>query len=371
MFLSFLCGVNHPAVFRKTDFTLRSPLTLPFALFSLWAVCGLFFTLDIKNTLHDLRGQLLEYLIIFYLLINYFNSLKKLEILTLIVIVSATIFSFGLVIHYYLIEGFPFSERLGYYTHYIHTNHIGFITIPAITLALNVLLSKKELKSKLFFTVCIIILCVATLLTQSRGSLLGLFIAIVILCFINKRNVLFLAALTLLIVILPGMKERMINECYTKDLRTKINRLTLEVIKEHPITGIGFGEQIYGNRSLINLEKYNNQLTTEFQQKEIINSTHNTILDIAVRTGIVGLVLYLYILFTVVFMLWKSLRQTENAYHKSWLVCLLACFMSFIVSALFENATSGKPAVVHYTILAMIVILWRLVQKDSQPSPKL
>jgi hypothetical protein len=102
--------------FRKTDFTLLSPLTLPFALFSLSAVCGLFFTLNERDTLHDLRGQLLEYLIIFYLLINYFNSLKKLEILTLIVIVSATVFSFGLVIHYYFIEGFPFSERLGYYT---------------------------------------------------------------------------------------------------------------------------------------------------------------------------------------------------------------------------------------------------------------
>jgi hypothetical protein len=33
-------------VFRKADFTLRSPLTLPFALFFLWVVFGLLFTLD-------------------------------------------------------------------------------------------------------------------------------------------------------------------------------------------------------------------------------------------------------------------------------------------------------------------------------------
>jgi len=43
--------------FKKTVFTLRSPLTLPFILFFLWAVFGLFFTLDFKNTLHDLRNH--------------------------------------------------------------------------------------------------------------------------------------------------------------------------------------------------------------------------------------------------------------------------------------------------------------------------
>jgi len=37
-------------VFKKTAFTLRSPLTLPFILFFIWAVFGLFFTLDFKNT---------------------------------------------------------------------------------------------------------------------------------------------------------------------------------------------------------------------------------------------------------------------------------------------------------------------------------
>jgi hypothetical protein len=92
--------------FKKTAFTLLSPLTLPFLLFFLWAVFGLFFTLDFKNTLHDLRGYLLKYLIIFYLLVNYFNSQKKLEIISWIVIASATIFSIGAVIQYILSKDF-------------------------------------------------------------------------------------------------------------------------------------------------------------------------------------------------------------------------------------------------------------------------
>ena len=97
-------------VFRKTTFTLRSPLTLPFILFFVWVVFGLFFTLDFKNTLHDLRGHLLEYLIVFYLLVNYFNSQKKLKIISWIVIASATFFSIGALIQFYIIEGFSFVK---------------------------------------------------------------------------------------------------------------------------------------------------------------------------------------------------------------------------------------------------------------------
>ena len=114
--------------FKKTVFTLRSPLALPFILFFLWAVFGLFFTLDFKNTLHDLRSHLLNYLIIFYIFVNYFNSQKRLEILSMIVIVGATIFSVGAINQYYFIERFPFSERLGdpTFTGAMQTDLIGF-----------------------------------------------------------------------------------------------------------------------------------------------------------------------------------------------------------------------------------------------------
>ena len=63
--------------FKKTVFTLRSPLTLPFILFFLWAVFGLFFTLDFKNTLHDLRGHLLELSDCFLFISQLFQFTKE------------------------------------------------------------------------------------------------------------------------------------------------------------------------------------------------------------------------------------------------------------------------------------------------------
>jgi O-antigen ligase len=354
-------------VFRKTAFTLRSPLTLPIALFFLWSVFGLFFTLDFKNTLHDLRGHLLEYLIVFYLLVNYYNSQKKLEIISWLVIASATIFSIGAIIQYYFIEGFPFSARLGLtFRGAMQTDLIGFTTTFASILALHLFHKNKSVTYKILFIACFLLTTTATLLTQSRGSLIGLCASFIILCFANKRNLIFVVLAALLIFLTPGMSERIKNEGFTKDIRAKINRLTIEVIKDHPIAGIGFGMQIYGNKNFLDLEKLNKQLPPEYQQNGgIIAAPHNTILDIAVRTGIVGLALFLYILITSLWMLWRTLNLKKDEYFKSWAICLFACFVSYMIPALFADTTFGPMAIIFYTMLAMITILWNLVQKDK------
>jgi O-antigen ligase len=345
-------------VFRKTTFTLRTPLTLPFILFFLWAVFGLFFTLDFKNTLHDLRGHFLEYVIVFYLLVNYFNSQKKLEIISWIVIASATIFSIGAVIQYYFIEGFPFDERLGFTFKEMHTDYIGFITVFAITLAFNRLQNSKSITNTLLSLLCIVILSTVTLLTQSRGTLIGLFASLVILCFSNRRIIIVVIAVLILVFFLPGLKDRFDHKNIMHDERVKINRLTIEVIKAHPITGIGFGMQIYGNPDLVDLEKLNSHLPAEYRKERIVTAPHNTILDITVRTGIIGLVLFLNIL--------KTFKITKSQYFRSWAICLFACFISYLIPALFADTTFGARVIVFYTMLAMIAILWNLAQKEKK-----
>ena len=354
-------------VFKKTAFTLRSPLTLPFILFFLWAVFGLFFTLDFKNTLHDLHGHLLEYLIVFYLLVNYFNSQKKLEIISWIVIAYATFFSVGAIIQYYFIEGFPFYARLGFtFRGEMQTDEIGFITTFASILALHLFHKNKTGTYKILFVTCFLITTAATLLTQSRGALIGLCASFIILCFANKRNLIFVVLAALLIFLMPGMSDRIKSEGFTKNIRIKINRLTLEVIKDHPIAGIGFGMQIYGNKNVLDLEKLNKQLPPEYQQNDaIVASPHNTILDIAVRTGVVGLVLFLYILITSLWMLWRTLKLKKGEYFKSWAICLFACFVSYMIPALFEDTTFSARVIVFYTMLTMIAILWNLARQEK------
>jgi O-antigen ligase len=289
-----------------------------------------------------------------------------LEIISWIVIASATIFSIGAVIQYYFIEGFPFDERLGFTFKEMHTDYIGFITVFAITLAFNRLQNSKSITNTLLSLLCIVILSTVTLLTQSRGTLIGLFASLVILCFSNRRIIIVVIAVLILVFFLPGLKDRFDHKNIMHDERVKINRLTIEVIKAHPITGIGFGMQIYGNPDLVDLEKLNSHLPAEYRKERIVTAPHNTILDITVRTGIIGLVLFLNILLVSFLLLWKTFKITKSQYFRSWAICLFACFISYLIPALFADTTFGARVIVFYTMLAMIAILWNLAQKEKK-----
>ena len=153
--------------FKKIDFSFRSPLTLPFALFTAWAFIGLFFALDKGNSLHDFRAHLLKYMAVYYILINFINSRKRFETLSWIIICSVTIFSIGGMIYFYLISGNLISTRI--YFQEITINSIGFITLFAIILSFNAFHSTSNLYLKFVF-IALIGITMATLLKVFRSQ---------------------------------------------------------------------------------------------------------------------------------------------------------------------------------------------------------
>ena len=353
-------------IFRKTDFTLRSPLTIGLSLFFVWAVLGLFITLDFSNTLHDLRGYLLEYLVIFYLLVNFYNSRNRLEFLSDLIIASAMVFSiFGLIL-FYLIEGNPLSVRFGQTFTKMYTGFMCFTTLFAGTLSLRgVYKLESRLRQSIYFF-CFLVLTMVTMLNQSRGATISLCVALLIMCLHRKKNIIIIAIAGMMLVLTPGFIDRINAVGFTQDIRSKMFRLSWQVIKDYPIAGVGYGGEIYRNPKLVNLEKYNAALPEKYQQKETMpNSTHNTYLDVAVRTGLVGLALFCLIILTAVWMLWDIFRRQKEEFFRSWSICLFACLASIMIINFFADGLYGPQGIILYIILAMIGILWNLSRKDQ------
>lgn len=355
-------------VFRKTSFSLRFPLTLPFALFMIWAVIGLFFALDLKNSIHDLIYHFLAYLIIFYVLINYFDTGEKLETLSWIMIVSIVLFSVGAIVLYYFIEGHPFHAKLGKTFKTMYTGGMCIITVAPIPLILNKLYQHKTTLSRFMLGLCFLMTTVTTIMNQSRAALIGIAAALLIMCLNKKRMMIFVLIVLLLVAAIPTVRNRVMERGF-QGPRIKIYHLFGELSKDHPLTGIGFGQQIYTNPQLIDLKKYNQNLPLQYQMKSnyIYNSPHNTYLDIAVRTGIIGLIFFLSIPVTAALMLWQIWRKTRSEYFRSWAVCLLASLASIVVQAMFMDLYDHS-SVSFFTILAMITILWNLFRKEEAAS---
>ena len=358
-------------LFKKTPFTLRTPLTIGFSLFFVWAVLGLFTTLDFSNTLHDLRGYLLEYLVIFYLLVNFYNSRNRLEFLSVIVIASAVIFSIGGLILFYCVEGNPLNARFGessFHFQEMYTGFMCFTTIFAGTLSLRSVYRPGPVLHQAVYFFCFLVLTTVTMLNKSRGATISLCVALLIMCLHRKRNIILIAVAGIMVLLTPGFTDRISTMGFTQDIRSKVFRLASEVIKDYPVFGIGYGGEIYRNINLVNLEKYNERLPEKYQQKNgIVKSTHNMFLDVTIRTGLVGLGFFLLIFVTAVWMLWDIFQRRKEDFFRSWSICLFACLSSFAILALFGDALYGVQGTVLYVNLAMIGILWNLSRENKKP----
>jgi O-antigen ligase len=142
-----------------------------------------------------------------------------------------------------------------------------------------------------------------------------------------------------------------------KNIRIKIDYLTLEVIKEHPIIGIGFGLQSY---SKLDLEGYQKRIPKEYRQKKIITDPHNMVLDVAVRLGVIGLGFFFYIIFVFFKMCRSIIKYGKDNSLKNWGICLAACFIGVCTIGLFQPIFSHMPEVVFCIIFSITHVVWQL-----------
>ena len=357
--------------FKKIDFSFKSPLTLPFALFVTWAFIGLFFALDKENSIHDFYAHLLKYLAIFYILINFIKTKKRFEILSWIIIISAGIFSIGGIIYFYIISGKPISVRMGF-PDFASINNVGIVTIPAMLLSLTFFIKEKKVPNKTVLLICVFATLIASLLTQTIGTLIGIIFSSLILFTKNKKAlIVFFLILFIFLGFLPIKNRINLNNIRNKfkpqnSERVKIWYTYLQIIKEHPIKGIGFGMRSYITKEYFDkFEQHRAIAPTKYKATSFF-TTHNMFVGIIIRIGFIGLVLFLYIISMFVYMGFKMSRHGQNNFIRQWALCLLAVLVAYLTQAMFTDITIGGQLVILYTMLAMMTVLWRLNAEECQ-----
>ncbi|MEA1970014.1 MAG: hypothetical protein U9N37_00140, partial [Thermodesulfobacteriota bacterium] len=126
--------------------------------------------------------------------------------------------------------------------------------------------------------------------------------------------------------------------------------------------------QPYGN--ILDLKMYNKRIPDTFKARHIPNDPHNLLLGLTVRLGIVGLVLFLYILFVFCRMCWKVIRYGKDDFIRGWGLCVSSLMVMFFVSGFFETHCGHMTEVVFCAIFAMITILWHLDTEEKAECQK-
>ncbi len=347
---------------RKMEFSFKSPLTFPFVAFAAWALLGVLFAVNQENSLHDFYAHLLKYLAFYYIVVNVFNTEKRFQFLSWIIIVSAAIFSYGGIIYFYGILGNTFMAR---FVNPWYLPYREFVYVFAALLALNKIIEETILSRQIILSFCLLGTIGATLLTQNRGAFIALSLSVLIIVIRKRRDLIGLIAIILVsTLLLSPFASRLKEMSAHKNIRIGTQLLYVEVIRDHPIIGIGFGMQTYTDERLL-LEKYNSRVPNIYRQEPPIVSPHNIVVDIATRVGLVGLALFFWIFIAFVRMSFEMILSGKNHIIKDWGLCLLAALIAFSIQAIFHDATYGVQVIVQYLIFAMMTILWRLNTKSE------
>jgi O-antigen ligase len=320
-------------------------------------------------------SQLLKYYAVYFLVVQFYPSQKGFDTLARIIVASTALFSVGAIVYYYPVLGHSFSERLGHSGRFsffeMSANYMGFVTVFAALLSMNQFFKEDHKAMKALLALCFIATVTATLLTQTRGAVIALALAMILFAMSSRRGLVIAVLLPVLIAAVifasTGSRERFSMKSMQSNERIGIVLMYLEMIKEHPVKGIGFGMELLQKKEF--MTPYYERVPEADRDPGFHVSPHNFYLDVTVRLGVVGLLLYLGIIFTAFRMTWQSRGSSAGSTDKSDKLCLAISFGAVLVQSIFADTSFGAPAIVFYLHLAMITILWKRAQVLN-PQPK-
>lgn len=340
-------------VYRRSWARLSTPLTLPLLLILAWSVAGIPAALNKPNTIHDIFGHWMKDVIFYYLLINYFHRAADFRRLVFVVVLAACIYPLWYIGFFYLYLGHAWSDRMVLYT------YSDFFFVLSSVAAIGLIQQQKDTTLRYLGVIALPLNVAAAILTQYRSAVLAIALgtAVYMLRF-RKLGITVMALLMIGLVSYPTFRERLEWGKLVHNDRISTNLITLEIIKDHPLFGIGFGMQTYGDPKYIDLRAYAEKVPEKYRNGILLGSPHNLLMDVTVRLGILGGVIWLFLYICEGRMLFHMYRYAKTAEIKRWSIILAASFGAFLVQSQFGDAAWGVQAFVFFTILAMTSIMW-------------
>ena len=361
----------------------KTSLYVPIIGFIVWSFFTLIWVEDWSLAIMTL-SQYVSYMLLFFLLVNIFKKFEAAKILIIGLIVSMTIVSIiGLIQYYYpevkLIQNI-FVQTAGPGSTFANKNMASHFLVMALPLSLTLLLTEKNKIVATLYALSTAISFWFLIYTLARQAYVAIFIELIVLFIFlildslkNKnnsfiKNIKFLkykSILILLIIIFLGF----ISNFTKNDDNLKINKVqsivitennprlpawrnTIEIIKDHPISGVGVGQwqasyPAYYDRVMKDII---------FNEKARLKRLHNDYLEVLTNVGLIG---YLLLIWIVVFLsnsLWRILSNASHSFRGEYLGVTLG-LIGFSTIAMFSFPLRVYlPGVVLMIFFSLVVI---------------
>lgn len=294
-----------------------------YLIFIIVCMVSVFYAIDPINSLIEVRTLILIFILMLSL-INYIDTIKKLEFF-----MKCFIFS-GLIISIYILITADFSVLMRFGSEIGNVNEIGLIIAVSSIFCLHFLIKTK----KYLYMVIILINLTVILLTGSRKALLITVIAIITVLLSQeneKKGTKIKALLTCIIIIIAVfytiMKVPMFYEIIGSRIVNLVNLLsntgTSEGSLNERYSMITWGWEWFTERPILGYGIDNYRVLLGSSSGAGYTYSHNNIIELLVGTGIIGMILFYLSNFIVVIDLWKASKILSKTMCYSFIAIIV------------------------------------------------
>ena len=218
-------------------------------------------------------------------------------------------------------------------------NNLGLFLGRIVPILAAVALFGNSLRRRAIYCVIGLPVALCLYLTYSRGAwLLGLPAAFLFLGLMRGRRALLIALLVILVIALSLLPligtERLASLFNTQSgttfLRLKLWQGSLNMIRDHPLFGVGLDNFLYQYRT-----RY---VLPEAWEELDLSHPHNIVLDYWTRLGILGVIAIGWLQFAFFRKALRLYRQLDDRDLKALLLGLMASMVAFLAHGLIDNS---------------------------------
>lgn len=308
-----------------------------------------------------------SFILFYFVVINTVDTEKKIKGLLYIFIVSATFASiYGL---YQYMFGELYSQawldksmfediKMRVYSTFENPNVFGEYLLLVIPVIVGLLFTEKGWKKKIFLLGILGINSIALILTFSRGCWLGILFSVAILAIVIDRRFILLGIALLLMApfILP---ESIINrftsignmEDTSTSYRVSIWMGTIAMLKDYWFSGIGLG-----------ITSFNKVYPIYAYSGTTAQHSHNLYLQLVVENGIMGLIMFIGIMYYFYKETIISICKKKNIV----LVGIISGMVGFLVQSMTDHTWYNyRVVLIFWMVLAFGVSLAKMNQEEK------
>lgn len=363
----------------------RTVLDLPMGLFLLVALLSMLRLTDLFAGI-DTFFLYLSYILFFYLVLNNVKSPRHYKLFIHIFIIAGTVMGLYGIFQYLAgfgeLEKYIAAQSLGaivpsrIFTIFVSPNHLAGFLIMIIPLAFVLVSLTQKSWKRILLLVALVIMLDCVFLTYSRGGWisLGLVFLVLIIGYLYKKKPLVLANLLVIAVLVISTTFVMVRvESMTAKSDSSYSALevsgavtsaqgrfllwrgTSQIIKAHPLMGIGVG----AFASAYPFYQYGGLYSKH---------AHSAYLEIFAEMGIFGFILILIVFFLIFRKGLKLVKHKEGVYGEL-AIGLLAGASGFMFHSIIDfHWSMASAGILFWGIAALIFVSEDMSQGDQKES---